>query len=232
MSTHEVRDAAGNVLSRSGPEGAFAKALAAFQESLPHVDKSQDVDSGRFTYSFAPLDKLVHQILPLLAKNGIAYTACPALADGQFVLRCALVHAEGWREEGAYLLPDPRSSTPQQIGSAITYARRYALLALTGVAPSDEDDDAQAAQHTRPAPVRASVQFDDDPSFPPSSAPASASGAAGSIGELRNRILKAAGQADVNVMSDFRERYGVGFSAGTQAQLDEYLSMLTKGVPA
>ena len=38
------------------------------------------------------------------------------------------------------------NGTPQTIGGAITYARRYALLAVTGVAPDDDDDDGQAAE--------------------------------------------------------------------------------------
>ncbi len=37
-----------------------------------------------------------------------------------------------------------KGENPMQLGSGITYARRYALLAVTGVAPEDEDDDGQA----------------------------------------------------------------------------------------
>jgi hypothetical protein len=42
--------------------------------------------------------------------------------------------------------PPPTRGTPQQIGSALTYARRYILCAVTGVAPGGEDDDGKAAQ--------------------------------------------------------------------------------------
>jgi ERF superfamily len=58
------------------------------------------------------------------------------------VLAYSLVHASGEREDGIYPLT---GGAPQEQGSAITYARRYCLCAVTGVA-ADADDDGQAAQ--------------------------------------------------------------------------------------
>lgn len=128
----------------------LAGALAAFQVDLPRVGKDNTAsvrsDKGSYTYRYADLADLSPLVLPLLAKHGLAWSTRPTLTDdGRFVLRYALSHVSGESEGGDYPLPNPTSS-PQVLGSAITYARRYALCAMTGVAPGDDDDDAAAAQ--------------------------------------------------------------------------------------
>ena len=125
-------------------------ALAAFQAELPKVGKDNtakvDSEKGRsYTYRYADLSEISPVVLPLLGKHGLAWTTRPTIThDGRFVLRYALTHASGDALDGDYPLPNPGSS-PQVLGSAITYARRYALCAVTGVAPGDDDDDAAAA---------------------------------------------------------------------------------------
>jgi len=122
------------------PEQEFAAALVAFQSQLPEVEKQATGIAGNRPTKYADLAHITEQAFPILAKCGLAYTAAPTWAeDGRFVLRYALLHESGHREGGAYPLPE--SATSQQMGSAITYARRYCLLAVTGLAPKDEDDD-------------------------------------------------------------------------------------------
>lgn len=135
-------------------------ALAAFQADLPRVTKSAEADAGKYKYSYTPLEKLVEAVFPKLAAVGIAFTAVPHLreADGAFVLRAKLVHESGETISGDYPLGNA-GAPAQAIGSVVSYARRYALLSLTGVAPEGEDDDgskgAEAAGTTAP-PSRAS----------------------------------------------------------------------------
>lgn len=139
--------------------GGLAAALAAVQAELPHIakDKTAHVrsDRGSYSYRYADLADVTSAVMPLLARHGLAWTSAPTLRDGQFMLRYDLLHSSGEHVGGWYPLPDPDRGTPQAIGSAITYARRYALCAVTGVA-ADADDDAQAAQaehqpaHRRP----------------------------------------------------------------------------------
>jgi hypothetical protein len=64
--------------------------------------------------------------------------------DGKLVLIYELLHVSGQSREGVYPLPE--RGTPQEIGGAITYARRYCLCAVTGVAPDDDDNDAALAE--------------------------------------------------------------------------------------
>jgi hypothetical protein len=125
-------------------------ALAAVQADLPVVGKDQQAtvrsDKGSYTYKYANLAAVSAAILPLLSKHGLAWTSMPTLDDGKFVLRYQLLHVSGDSLEGSY--PLPTTTRPQEMGSAITYARRYALCAVTGLAPEEDDDNASVAERS------------------------------------------------------------------------------------
>ena len=127
----------------------LAAALAAVQSQLPHIGKDNKAevknDQGKrlYSYAYADLPGVSRLVLPLLAAHGLSFSAKPTLHEGKFVLEYTLRHASGDADTGYY--PLTQQGTPQQQGSAITYARRYALCAVTGIAP-DEDDDGQAAE--------------------------------------------------------------------------------------
>lgn len=123
----------------------LAKALRAFQHDLPKVGKSARGNFGKY----ADLADLTDIVLPKLNEHGFSWTTQPTLHNGKFVLFYELLHDSGASISGYYPLTE---GGPQQLGSAITYARRYSLCAVTGVAP-DEDDDGTAAQaaHTQRA---------------------------------------------------------------------------------
>jgi hypothetical protein len=126
-------------------------ALVQLQGNLPRVAKGEtgtipgkDGKQG-YSYRYADLADVSAAILPLLAKCGLAFTALPDMLNGAFGLSYQLRHVSGEQASGFYPLPDPARTTPQQVGSAITYARRYSLCAVTGVAPDGDDDDASSA---------------------------------------------------------------------------------------
>jgi hypothetical protein len=133
----------------------IAAALASVQAELPHVQKTKTARvpmkaGGSYSYKYADLPDVSQAILPVLGKFGLAFTSTPtyeAKPDGgeRFVLAYALIHTSGQSITGTYPLPDPTRATPQEVGSAVTYARRYCLSSVTGIA-ADEDDDANAAQ--------------------------------------------------------------------------------------
>ena len=127
------------------------EALAQLQTNLPHIgkDKTARVTSQRtgktHTYDYVGLATISAKILPLLGELGLSFITRPTLREeGNFVLAYDLMHVSGTNLAGYY--PLPQTGTPQEIGSAITYARRYCLCAVTGIAPDDDDDDAQAAE--------------------------------------------------------------------------------------
>jgi ERF superfamily len=156
-------------------------ALAKVQENLPDVAKNQtgevkgttkDGKPYSYDYKYADLDAITDAIMPLLGKNGLAYTCEPG-ADTQdrLVLDYALLHESG--QERARQFPLwmvlPQRFTAQTVGGLITYFRRYCLCAVTGVAPGG-DMDAAGAEEAREVHLdRARPQ-----ARPPSDVPATA----------------------------------------------------------
>lgn len=129
---------------------SLAAALAAFQAHLPAVLKSetatvQTKTGGSYKYTFADLGKVSAIVLPLLGGLGLSFSAKPTMtAAGKFALVYRLLHESGEEDCGEY--PLPQSGSAQELGSAITYARRYVLCSVTGVAPDDDDDGASATR--------------------------------------------------------------------------------------
>lgn len=146
------QDETGTAMSETTGTPALNEALAKFQADLPRVGKDNTArvdhkDGGFHKYKYADLADISSVALPLLGKFGLAFTAKPTtLPNGAFVLHYKLTHSSGELDEGFYQLPDPGRTDPQKVGSAITYARRYCLCAVTGIHPDGEDDDAAAAQ--------------------------------------------------------------------------------------
>jgi len=136
------------VSSEAQPGASLAAALVAFQAELPEVVKGDSAEvqtktGGTYRYRYANLADVTRVVMPVLARHGLAFMSRPHFGSDGFMLAYTLVHESGECREGCY--PLPATGSPQAIGSAITYARRYCLLAVTGVAP-DDDDDGQAAE--------------------------------------------------------------------------------------
>jgi hypothetical protein len=100
-----------------------------------------------FRSRYADLSAVRDAIVPVFAKHGLAILQAPNTDEfSGFHLETRLIHESG--EEIVWTFPLPAEvNKMQQIGSAITYARRYTLSAIAGIA-SEEDDDANAAQVT------------------------------------------------------------------------------------
>jgi hypothetical protein len=133
------------------PQAQLFAALAKFQAELPTIAKEASArieaeNKKPYSYKYADLADVAEVVEPLIGKQGLAFTAMPTMTDGAFVLDYKLVHESGEFIHGVYPLPDPRTTKPQMVGSMITYARRYCLCAVTGVAPGGDDDDAGTAQ--------------------------------------------------------------------------------------
>jgi hypothetical protein len=124
-------------------------ALAWLQMNLPHVAKGETAKVEKdgvfkYAYQYADLTDVSEAVLPLLGRLGLSWRCRPTLVhlEGEtgyrFVLAYRLKHVSGEAEEGMWPLPD--RADPQAVGSAITYARRYCLCAVTGLAPGGDDD--------------------------------------------------------------------------------------------
>lgn len=123
----------------------LAEALALFQAELPQVDL--DSVNPHFKSKFASLANITKKVLPELSKHGFSYSVGSFVDNGLLVVDAHLIHESG--ESRSFQFPITETQ-PQKIGSAITYAKRYAIQALTGVV-ADEDDDGNAASQQPPA---------------------------------------------------------------------------------
>lgn len=100
-----------------------------------------------FKSRYADLPAIIDAVRGPLAKHGLSFTQTTHMHEGGLVLRTTLMHASGQSISSDYPLPLIMDK-PQQMGSALTYARRYSLAAICGIA-ADEDDDANAAQSAK-----------------------------------------------------------------------------------
>jgi hypothetical protein len=127
-------------LTWEGDRAPFAKAFIAAQMATEAVKKAST--NPAFKSRYADLAVVVEAVIPALNESGIAVIQSPSF-DGDLVsVTTVLLHESGSSVTGT-LSMRPTKMDPQGVGSAITYARRYALLAMAGAAP--EDDDGQAA---------------------------------------------------------------------------------------
>lgn len=100
-----------------------------------------------YNYSYAPLEVIKCATEPALSKNGLRIIQFPISEDNKIGVETILAHESGAAVSDRFLVQLPKSD-PQSIGSALTYFRRYGWLAVLGLAPEDEDDDAVASMPT------------------------------------------------------------------------------------
>lgn len=124
---------------------ALSKAQAAIK--APKKGKTATVSSERtgkaYSYSYADLADVIDCYRVPLSENGLAITQTMRIDGGHIVLVTTLMHSSGEWKASEY--PLAIFNRPQEQGSAITYARRYAVTAFLDIA-AEEDDDGQAAQ--------------------------------------------------------------------------------------
>ena len=156
-------------MNTSDTIAAVATALAAAQGELTNIGKNKI--NPHLKSRYADIGDGLEVVRPILSKHGLAIVQTTQMnPDGGFFLMTRIIHKSGEWIEGAY--PLPASGKSQDIGSAITYARRYTLFALVGVAAADEDDDGTDAQSApiaakRPAPRPAPPAKAPEPAEPP-----------------------------------------------------------------
>lgn len=132
---------------------SLAEALLTFQSRMPRIakDKTATVPTksgGSYSYKYADLAGVQEVALPMLNDYGLTFVARPRRCeDGSYELVGVLTFAPtGEISEGS--LPLFTRGTPQELGSAITYARRYLLTSMTGLV-TEEDDDGQVDRNAR-----------------------------------------------------------------------------------
>jgi hypothetical protein len=130
----------------------LATALSAAQaEIVPptkrHTATVPTKTGGSYSYKYSTLDELIDAIRPAF-RYGLSFIQPIVQGDHSIGVSTVILHASGESyDTGAVLLPC--GDTPQSMGSALTYARRYSLGAAFGIAAEDDDDGATAERSTR-----------------------------------------------------------------------------------
>lgn len=138
-------------MQMSATIGEIAKALAKAQEKIKPAKKG--AENPFFKSSYADLPAIVEACRDELAKNGLSVSQATSFNGEVVALDTLLMHSSGEWLCGTYPIK-PVKADPQSMGSAVTYARRYALAAMVGVVAEAEDDDGNAASDRAKAPSR------------------------------------------------------------------------------
>jgi hypothetical protein len=122
----------------------LAVALGKAQSKFKPLNKSKTAkvkmkSGGEYSYKYADLSDLIDAVRDALLENELAFTQ---LIQGENI-ETILYHSSGEKLTSTMFIGS--SDTPQGLGSLITYARRYALGPMLGIA-AEEDDDAQMSQ--------------------------------------------------------------------------------------
>lgn len=129
----------------------IAAALAKAQGDMRFAAKGNV--NPHFKSKYADLASVIEAIREPLSKNGIAHTTGVKVDDCNVTATVRLIHASGQWIAAGMTIKVPKADA-MGIGSALTYARRYLLSAVCGIAADEDDDGAAAAglpPHAAPA---------------------------------------------------------------------------------
>lgn len=119
------------------------KLLNEFTKSIGELKNPiKNAINPHFKNRYSTLDVVCDEIREKFYKNGIAIIQIPQEIDGKMILKTQIIGYGETIDFGNYPITAEKN-TPQAIGSALTYARRYSLCAICGIA-SEEDDDGNA----------------------------------------------------------------------------------------
>ena len=136
------------MLQQASPSiGAIAAALAKAQTELLNPEKSltatlSSPGEPERTFRYAPLSSGLDIIRKSLGRHEIATVQTTEIDEAGLIrLRTVLAHASGeWIASDWPVCPVSETAAPHQLGAALTYARRYALFTLVGIAGEDDID--------------------------------------------------------------------------------------------
>lgn len=111
-------------------------ALAKAQSKIETAKK--DNFNPHFKSKYADLSNVWDACREALTENGLAVVQIPSAKGPEVTVKTILGHVSGSEISGE-LTMIAQKNTPQGIGSAITYCRRYALMSFVGIAPDDDD---------------------------------------------------------------------------------------------
>ena len=116
----------------------LATALIKVQSDLHNISKNAE----GYGYNYLTLDKLISETRGVLAKQGLAILQPLAEVGGEPAVKTVLMHESGEYIEGVQPIAAvtmKQCNNAQELGAAITYARRYGYAAMLSIAQVDDD---------------------------------------------------------------------------------------------
>lgn len=128
---------------------AYVAAMAAFKADPPTVVKRRHVSFANTEYHHADLAEVCSAAIAGLAKHGLSHRWEVKQEDKTIAVSCVVTHQLGHAESVTISAAPDQSggkNAIQAIASTVTYLERYTLLAITGLAAKDMDDDGRTAE--------------------------------------------------------------------------------------
>jgi hypothetical protein len=128
---------------------AYVEAMAKFKADPPEINKDQSVSFNNTSYKHASLANVTSKINSALSEHGLS-ASWSTSQDGKGIsVTCTITHDMG-HSESTTLTADADDSGKknkiQAIGSTVTYLERYTILALTGLATHEAEDDGRGSE--------------------------------------------------------------------------------------
>lgn len=127
---------------------AFVKAQQAFGPAL------KTATNPHYKSRYADLSACVEAVIDSLNANGIALIQNTHESDSGVTVETIFMHESGETISSGKLHVPAAKNDPQGYGSALTYARRYSLMAACGIAPEDDDGNAASRSAPRTAAIK------------------------------------------------------------------------------
>ncbi len=136
---------------------AYNKAMALWKAHAPHILKDKEVSysagKGKTAYRHATLGNVADTINESMSPFGLHAYWKTDQPEGKVRVTCTTAHSMGHSESTSLVADADTSGSKnaiQALGSTITYLERYTLLALTGLATHDQDDDGVSTTPAEP----------------------------------------------------------------------------------
>lgn len=135
----------------------FAAAFHKAQAKMKHAEFNKT--NPYFKNNYADLTAVINCIKEPLSENGLTFMQHDELIDGQLVVTTIIMHISGeWMKSSIPLyVAASKSSEMQQLASAITYGRRYALASMCGISSEEDNDGNSAEKETQARPASLST---------------------------------------------------------------------------
>lgn len=147
--------------------GSFVAAAAELREPAKGATATVQTRGGRdYSYSYLTLPQLSDVVRAVFARHELAFRQSVTTGENRVTVTTTLIHRSGACWTGEPLSVRAASLSPQDVGSASTYGRRYSLAALVGLSGADDDAASQR--------LRTSARTPDEPpqpDYPPNDRP-------------------------------------------------------------